>query len=117
YNGLKLFDSHGRVISAAAGQRVIDRFRRGDPRWRMFDELGVCEPVENTVSAHRDLVLARCNVDRISQRKFRVLIDANHGAGSVLAKPLLAALGCETTILGDRPDGMFAHPPEPTAEN
>lgn len=117
YNGIKLFDSHGRVIPAVAGQRVIDGFRRGHPRWRMFDELGVCAPVEDTTSAHRDLVLATCDVERIKRRKFRVLLDANHGAGSVLAKPLLEMLGCEIMILGSRPDGMFAHPPEPTAEN
>src|SRR5690606_7816359 len=65
----------------------------------------------------RDRVLATCNVDRIKKRKFRVLVDANHGSGSVLAAPLLKALGCEVTILGSHPDGFFAHPPEPTAEN
>ena len=58
-----------------------------------------------------------CDVERIKSRKFHVLVDANHGAGSVLAAPLLEALGCKVTLLGGKPDGMFAHPPEPTAEN
>ena len=117
YNGIKLFDSAGRVIPATAGQKVIDRFQAGKPRWKLSDELGECEVFADTISAHRDLVLATCDVERIKRRKFKVLVDANHGAGSVLATPLLEALGCEVTLLGGKPDGLFSHPPEPTAEN
>lgn len=117
YNGIKLFDSAGRVIPAAAGQKVIDRFHAGKLRWKLLDELGKCEAVEDTISAHLGLVLATCNVERIKQRKYRVLVDANHGSGSMLAVPLLEALGCEVSVLGDKPDGLFSHPPEPTSEN
>ncbi len=117
YNGIKLFDSSGRVIPAVAGQKVANRFHAGRPRWKLFDELGACEVVGDTISAHRDLVLATCDVERIKKRKFRVLVDANHGAGSVLAVPLLEALGCEVTLIGGKPDGLFSHPPEPTSEN
>jgi phosphomannomutase len=46
-----------------------------------------------------------------------VLLDSNCGAGSLLGRELLAALGCEVTILGDQPSGQFVHPPEPTADN
>ncbi len=53
----------------------------------------------------------------IRQRAFRVLLDSNHGAGSRLGRYLLGELGCEVTVLGGEPDGYFAHPPEPTAEN
>jgi phosphomannomutase len=34
-----------------------------------------------------------------------------------LGRPLLERLGCEVIILGGEADGVFAHPPEPTAEN
>ncbi|MDZ4656399.1 MAG: phosphoglucosamine mutase [Bythopirellula sp.] len=117
YNGIKLFDSAGRVIPAAAGQKVIDRFHAGEPRWKLFDELSQCEVVDDTISAHLGLVLATSNVERIKRRKYRVLVDANHGSGSVLAVPLLETLGCEVIVLGDKPDGLFSHPPEPTSEN
>ncbi len=117
YNGIKLFDSTGRVIPAVQGQKVIDRFHANRPRWKKFDELGECQPIADTTSAHLKLLLAICDVERIKSRKFRVLLDANHGAGSVLGKPLLEALGCEVKVLGEKPDGNFAHPPEPTSEN
>jgi phosphomannomutase len=117
YNGIKLFDSTGRVIPAAAGQKVIDRYRQGKPRWKLSDELGICEPVTDTTTAHLKLLLAICDVERIKARKFRVILDSNHGAGSGLGMRLLESLGCVVKLLGGMPDGLFAHPPEPTAEN
>jgi phosphomannomutase len=56
-------------------------------------------------------------VDAIRARKFRVLLDSNAGAGSLLGRKLLAELGCELTMLGGQANGRFEHPPEPTAEN
>jgi phosphomannomutase len=46
-----------------------------------------------------------------------VLLDANHGSGSVLGRRLLERLNCEITILGDEPNGLFGHEPEPTPQN
>lgn len=117
YNGIKLFDSTGRVIPASEGQKVIDRYRQGKPKWRLYDDLGVCEQVDDTTTAHLKLLLAICDVERIKARKFRVVLDSNHGAGSTLGMRLLESLGCVVKLLGGTPDGMFSHPPEPTAEN
>ena len=47
------------------------------------------------------------NVAGIRARKFRVLLDANHGSGCVLGKPLLERLGCEVVMLGGE---RFTHP-------
>jgi len=44
-------------------------------------------------------------------------LDSNHGAGALLGRRLLEELGCHVTILGEEPNGLFAHPPEPTPEN
>ncbi len=117
YNGLKLFDGTGRVIPAAPGKEVIDRYRAGPPTWQTFDQLGECHTVEDTITAHLAMVAAVCNVDRIRQRKFKVLLDANNGSGSVLGVPLLKELGCQITLLGGEPNGLFGHTPEPTAAN
>ena len=118
YNGLKLFNAEGRVVPAKAGQLVLERYRSGaEPAWTTHDKLGDIEVLADTTSAHLKLVLATVDVAAIRTRKFRVLLDANHGSGSVLGKVLLDALGCTTTVLGGTPDGRFAHVPEPTAEN
>lgn len=116
YNGLKLFSDEGRVIPAAAGQRVLERYSRTagiNPAARAE----LIHRVEDSTSAHRKLIEPICGVDRIRKRRFRVVLDANHGAGAVLGRILLERLGCDVIVLGETPDGQFAHPPEPTAEN
>jgi len=117
YNGLKLFDRTGRVIPAGPGQAVLDRYRSGPPTWASFDQLGDYHAIEETTTAHLAMVAAICDVDRIRARRFKVLLDANNGSGSVLGVPLLQELGCQVTLLGGEPNGLFGHTPEPTAEN
>ena len=69
------------------------------------------------VTAHLLAVLDTVDAERIRKRRFRVLLDWNHGAGSILGRRLLHELACRVTVLGEEPDGQFAHPAEPTAEN
>jgi phosphomannomutase len=117
YNGMKLVASDGRVIPAAVGERVLQQYRDGQPRWVPHDRLGTCESLADTQSEHLKLVLSTVRPDVIRKQKFRIVLDTNHGAGGSLGRRLLEELGCEVTILGEEPDGQFAHIPEPTAEN
>jgi phosphomannomutase len=117
YNGLKLFSAAGRVIPAAPGQEVLTAYRAGRSDWVRHDRLGDKQLADDTLTAHLNAVLATVDVEAIRRRRFRVLLDSNRGAGSLLGRRLLETLGCQVTILGDRPDGLFEHPAEPTAEN
>ncbi len=117
YNGIKLFGAEGRVISQTAGERVVEAYRRGSISWCDYRQLGRVQTIEDSTTRHLELVLGTVDVARIRARRFHVLLDANHGAGSVLGRQLLEVLGCKSTLLGGQPDGEFAHPPEPTAEN
>jgi len=117
YNGIKLFGPDGRVIPAKAGEHVIEQFHARSVRWVPHDQLGRYELLTDTTSAHLEKVLATVDVSAIRRRKFRVVLDSNHGAGAVLGERLLQELGCEVTLLGPKPDGLFEHPPEPTADN
>jgi phosphomannomutase len=73
--------------------------------------------ISDTVDDHLRAVLGTVDVESIRRRRFKVVLDSNHGAGAVLGKPLLEALGCELTVYGAEPTGQFIHRPEPTAEN
>ena len=117
YNGLKLFNRQGRVIPAAHGQRVLDNYRSGSSGRVPIVHPGHLSPHADSVGPHLALLRAIVDVELIRERKFNVLLDANHGAGSLLGRKLLDELGCQTTILGSQPDGQFEHTPEPTAEN
>jgi phosphomannomutase len=117
YNGMKLFSPAGRVIPAEAGRKVVERYRAGGGEWVAYNKLGNAKAVADTTSAHWELIRQCVNVERIRQRKFAVLLDSNHGAGSVLGRRLLDELGCQVELVGGQPDGRFEHPPEPLAEN
>jgi phosphomannomutase len=116
YNGIKLFNGEGRVIPAVAGQRVLERYL-GTAGMNPAAPAGEIETDSDTTSAHWGLIDSVVDVQRIRGKQFRVVLDANHGAGAVLGSVLLERLGCETIVLGETPDGQFAHRPEPTEAN
>jgi phosphomannomutase len=119
YNGLKLFSAEGRVIPAREGQRVLDRYRAPKAEFLPHPSslIPPSPPLPSTTADHLAAVLATIEPERIRQRRFRVLLDSNHGAGGILGRRLLEELGCQVTVLGEEPNGQFAHTPEPTAEN
>ncbi len=116
YNGLKLFSAEGRVIPAAAGQKVLEQYRAAKVP-AVASVSGKSQQLTDTTARHIELVIATINVAAIRQRNYRVLLDSNHGSGSLAGRQLLEQLGCRVTLLGGDPNGKFAHPPEPTAEN
>jgi phosphomannomutase len=117
FNGIKLFSGEGRVIPQCCGVEILDRYRNGHPAWVPHNQTGTRTPCKNTILEHRKAVMQTVDVEAIARREFKVLLDANHGAGGILGDWLLEELGCEVTILGEQPDGQFLHTPEPTSEN
>lgn len=117
YNGIKLFGSTGRVLDADTGAAIRDAYLQGDANWCSFDKIGLVTQDSDPHEPHLKKVLSTVDGLAIRAAAHRVLLDSNHGAGSLLGKRLLEALGCEVVAVGDTPDGQFAHVPEPTAEN
>ena len=117
YNGIKLFSEAGRVIPEGPGRKVLEQYRHGTVDWVSHDKLGKMRSCGDSLTSHLEAVLATVDIQHIRDQKFNVLLDSNHGAGSLLGRRLLESLGCSVTLLGDQPHGDFAHPAEPTAEN
>ena len=117
FNGMKLFSAEGRVIPKEPGSRVLEQYKTGKPLWTTYQNIGKYSVCPNAIEAHLESVLNTVNVKAIADRKFKVLLDANHGAGAVLGIKLLQRLNCNVTILGEEPNGDFLHAPEPTPDN
>jgi phosphomannomutase len=117
WNGMKLFGADGAVLSAAAGRGIQDHYQAGDFAYAPWDRLGQVVDCRLAEIWHRERVLELLDVAAIKSRGFRVLLDANAGAGGPLGAALLDSLGCRPTLVGETPDGYFLHPPEPLAEN
>ncbi len=128
WNGLKLFSPEGRVIPKTPGQEVKTRYETLAAEGFSLSETsaaaagrkeGGYAEIADTVSDHLERILETVNTKCIRQCKFRVLLDANHGSGSVFGRVLLEKLGCEVIFASknESPDGNFVHTPEPSEEN
>jgi len=117
WNGLKPFSREGSVFNEEAGRRLLDLLEADAFELARWNSLGTTEERADAGDAHLEKVCQLVDVAAIRERRLRVVLDCNHGAGSLLGAKLLKSLGCDATILGGTPDGLFEHPPEPLKEN
>ena len=115
YNGMKLYTSQGRILNQKQGEQVLNNYQQ--QKSITDSELGVTHQIDDTNTEHIRLLTQTVDANLIRAMKTKVLLDCNHGAGSVLGKQLLSELGCDVTVIGDTPNGAFAHGAEPTREN
>lgn len=113
WNGLKMFGPDGAVLSAEQGAIVRDRYESGNFPRAAWDGIGTARIPPDVLAEHGKAVLNTVDVPAVVGRQFRVLLDANAGAGGPLGIQLLEDLGCEVVQYECEPTGRFAHEPEP----
>jgi phosphomannomutase len=117
WNGLKPFSPDGSVFNQELGEKLLGLIESQEFNYVSWDRLGTLEILDDAAAPHIDRVLRLVDVDAIRSRRFKVVLDCNHGSGAVATPNLLEQLGCDVTILGGTADGQFAHTPEPVAQN
>jgi len=120
WNALKLLNSKGEFISAAAGLEVLTNGEAGAFEFADVNSLGTYTTIENYIDLHIEKILALSLVDveAIKAKKFKVVIDCVNSTGGIALPKLLAALGVENVVeLYTEPNGLFPHNPEPLPEN
>ena len=117
YNGLKFFQRRGMVLGADQGRALLDRWQRRDLGWSRWDALGKASRVDDPDSGHLSQILEIVDREAIRACRFKVALDACHGAGGRLASRLFDALGVASIVIGGVPDGRYDHLPEPTESN
>jgi len=117
YNGIKLLLDNGIAPPPDAAEQIKQCFF--DKHFALVDshDCGKVTSNEQTDNVHIAKVLAIVDKEAIGERKFNVVLDSVNGAGGRVTKKLLAELGCVVSAINDEPTGVFAHAPEPTAEN
>lgn len=117
WNGLKPFSPLGSVFDRPTGERLLQLLESGQFNYVGWDKLGAVEVLPDPAGPHIERALRLVDVPAIRARKFKVVLDCNHGSGAVSTPRLLEQLGCEVTVLGGTADGRFEHVPEPLKEN
>ena len=82
-------------------------------------EKGMMWEEKNAIHKHtiKCTSLKCISLDKIRERKFKVVIDAVNGAGSDALPAMLDLLGCEVIRLNCEPSGVFTRGAEPLPEN
>ena len=117
WNGIKFISAEGIAYPAEQVKQIQQLYH--DKRFSGCDSLAVggAEKSAKTHAVHTDTVCGLVDRNGIASKRFKVVLDSINGAGCVVTAQLLSQLGCELIHLNERPTGIFAHTPEPTAEN
>ena len=117
WNGIKPFAPDGSVFNRELGQQLLQILEQDTIAWKDWSGIGRVTTLEDPSRIHLDKVLSLVNTEAIRRRRYRVVLDCNHGSGAVASPRLLEELGCEVIVLGGEPDGRFEHIPEPVEKN
>lgn len=117
YNGIKLLTSKGIAPPAGMAEKVKVLFEKGEFSFVPSVECGKITIDHSGDTNHIKKVLDCINRNQIAPCRFRIVLDSVNGTGGRPSKRLLSILGCRVTALNDKPTGLFAHTPEPTAAN
>ena len=117
YNGIKLLLDNGIAPPADVAEKIKSLYFQKDIDLATSVNCGKVFSNQDCDSVHIEKVLSLVDKKAISARKFKVVLDSVNGAGGRVGQKLLSQLGCEVIGMNLEPTGIFAHTPEPIAEN
>lgn len=120
WNALKLLNGKSEFLDQKEGKQVMDIAQNREVQYKDYLSVGEALRDETSIESHIDAILDLPYIDRDSIRKarFRVVLDAVNGAGSIAIPRLLERLGVEEiTKIHCNPNGLFPHNPEPLPEH
>ena len=117
WNGIKFLRDSGLGLSVEQAGQLKAIWESGQFSYVAPAQCGKESANTKTHDTHVNVVLGLADVTGIAAKRFKVVLDSVNGAGCVATAVLLSKLGCELAHINGEPTGLFAHTPEPTAEN
>jgi len=119
WNALKLFNSRGEFLIEKEAEEIFRIVEEGKYEFMKEDNYGKIHESVNSFQIHIDEVknLKLVNCEKIINKKFKVVVDGINSSGGVIVPELLKQLGCSVVEINCKPDGNFAHNPEPLDKN
>ena len=117
YNGIKLILENGIAPPKEMADQIIEMYHQRKAAFVGALDCGKININNEANQIHANKVLSIVDKAKIASKRFTIVLDSVNGAGGPEAVLLLEALGCEVIRMNAEPTGVFAHTPEPTAEN
>ncbi len=119
WNALKFFNQKGEFVTSDEFEQIEKIYNDKTFALKPGKKFGKVKQQPGWVEKHVRKTLALKVIDKgtIKKRKFKVVVDAINGAGSIALPLLLAKLGVQVTKINCKPNGDFVHEPEPIPQN
>ena len=120
WNALKLLNNQGEFLTKQDGERILELAEFNNYRYADVYTLGKEHFDFRFLRRHIQAIMALdlVNAQAIEQAGLKVVVDGVNSVGGKALPRLLKTLGvAQVTELNCKPDGRFAHNPEPLPEN
>lgn len=118
YNGLKFITKEARMINEEDVEKIKNHLT--DQNQENFGHTKIVEAEKihiDFIQNHIDFILKNIDVEKIRARKFKVGVDMINASACMIDPYFFEKLGVEFIAINDKPNGDFAHEPEPLKEN
>jgi len=117
WNALKFVGADGLFLDGNHARELLDIYHQGDYTKVAGSMMRPVELMPQAADEHVRKIVQMLGPLPAGKRRLRVAIDADNGAGSMMAPRLLEALGADMFGIYITPDGRFPRPAEPLPEN
>ena len=119
WNALKLLDSKGEFLNAAAGAHILDIADKENFDFASVDDLGKISKNNTSLEMHIQEVINHplVTVDKIKASGLKIVVDGVNSIGGIAIPALLKEFDLEVIELYCEPNGHFPHNPEPLKEH
>ena len=119
WNALKLLDSKGEFLNAAAGAHILDLADKENFDFASVDDLGKISKNNTSLEMHIQKVINHplVTVDKIKASGLKIVVDGVNSIGGIAIPALLKEFDLEVIELYCEPNGQFPHNPEPLKEH
>ncbi|MSP84487.1 MAG: phosphoglucosamine mutase [Flavobacteriaceae bacterium] len=119
WNALKLLNEKGEFLSAKEGELILQIAEDETFTFSEVDDIGTITENDSYMDIHIDEVLnlPLVDIEAVSKRKYKVVVDAVNSSGGIIIPKLLELMGVEVVKLYCEPNGHFPHNPEPLKEH
>jgi len=117
WNALKFCNNKGLFLNEEYIKKIEKRVKKCNFNWKKHDKLGLELNKINCTSIHINEVLKLIDVEKITEKQFKVAIDPVGNTATAIDREFLETLGCRVVSINEKPTSVFPREPEPVPEN
>ena len=120
WNGMKFIDSDGTFLNKDKNKKLFEFAESINlSNLKEKNSESKCSTFIESIDLHINNVLNIdfLEVDKIKNKKFKIVLDTINGASCIGFKKILQELNCEIIHINEKPNGIFDRNPEPKTEN